>query len=172
MTDNLSRFFSHFLHANSWELRKDGVPLDLIDSLSPQERIVAESALIEKLDLSDDWPIHGLARLQSQKALPRLYDLLSIAKPGMKVSIAHAIYRICRDQSMIPQVVSSVPLIESEYQLIDIIYLLPEFKDSRIDALLHSLREDSRYLVACNATRAMGLSTDPVVEKFRINKTD
>jgi hypothetical protein len=172
MTDHLSQFFSHFLHANTWELRKDGVPLDLIDSLSAQERIVAEAALIEKLDLSEDWPIHGLAKLQSQKALPRLYDLLLIAKPGMKVNLAYAIYRICRGQAMIPLVTAAVPQIESEYQLIDIMYLLPEFKDSRTDALLQSLREDSRYLVAYNAARAMSLSTDPVVEKFRSNKTN
>lgn len=172
MTPQLSRFFSHFLNANSWELRKDGVPLDLLNALSVQDRVVAEAALMEKLDLSDDWPIRGLAWLQSQKALPRLYDLLSIAKPGMKVIVAHAIYCICRDRNMIPLVVASFPLIESEYQLIDIIYLLPEFEDSRTDALLLSLREDQRYLVAYNATQVLGLSTDPIVEKFRRQKSN
>jgi hypothetical protein len=58
-------------------------------------------------------------------------------------------------------------VITGEFELIDVLYYLPFFKDNKITELLHSYRNHKKYLVAYNATRYLGLPTDEVVEKFR-----
>lgn len=85
----------------------------------------------------------------------------------MKVTIAHSIFQICQDPKMIEVVLEEVPKTTNQYELIDILYFLPAFKDERVTALLNSLRDHKKYLVAYNATRAMGFPTDEVVKKFR-----
>jgi hypothetical protein len=65
MTDRLERFKKDFLMANSWPQRKDGVPLDLLDALSPEELKKAERMLIEALGHRDSWPIRGLGHIKS-----------------------------------------------------------------------------------------------------------
>jgi hypothetical protein len=71
---------------------------------------------------------------------------------------------------MIEIVLETMPKINSQYELIDVLYYLPDFKDKRITELHHSYRNHKEYLVAYNATRYLGLSTDEVVEKFRNKK--
>ena len=61
----------------------------------------------------------------------------------------------------------AVPKIKSQHILFDVFFMLSDFKDERIVALLNSYREHEEYLIAYNATRALGLSTDKVVQKFR-----
>ena len=167
MSNNLKVFQEEFLDANSWPQRKDGVPLDLLDNLSDSEREIAEQQLLERLSLKDDWPIRGLGHLRSQKGLKKLYELLSKCKKAMKITIAHAIFQICADKKMVDVVLSEVPQISSQYELIPVVYLLPDFKDERVNQLLNTLRDHKEYLVAYNATQAMGLSTAAVVKRFR-----
>ena len=38
-----------FLHANTWQERKDGAPLELLDKLNPEEKQTAEEVLISRL---------------------------------------------------------------------------------------------------------------------------
>ncbi|NAY91101.1 hypothetical protein GTQ34_04140 [Muricauda sp. JGD-17] len=158
MSDNLKIFRDEYLNANSWGQRKNGVPLDLLDNLSNEELEVAEKELIEKLSLKDDWPIHGLGHIKSQKALPKLYNLLQKSKKGMKVSIAHSIFQISKDEEMINVILTEMPKLKHWSEIIHKLYLLPTFKDEKIDALLNSYREHKDYLVAYNATQAMGQS--------------
>ncbi len=68
-------------------------------------------------------------------------------------------------------VLEQLPKIKSQFTLIDLLYLLPTFKDPRTTALLNSYRTHEKYLVAYNATRALGLPTDGVVNKFRQKET-
>lgn len=172
MSDNLKIFRDEFLNANSWAQRKDGVPLYLLDKLSNEELEVAEKELIQKLSLKDDCPINGLGHIKSQKALPKLYNLLQKSKKGMKVSIAHSIFQISEDKEMIDIVLSEMPKLKHWTAIIHILYLLPKFKDKKIDNMLNSYREHKNYLVAYNATQAMGLPTKEVVEKFRNKDSD
>lgn len=167
MTDNLNIFRKEFLGANTWAQRKDGVPLDLLDNLSIDELKVAESELIRAASLRDDWPIVALGHIRSKDALPTLLKLLADSKGAMRVKIAHSIFKISADEKMKDIVLETMPQITGEFELIDVLYYLPFFKDKRITDLLHSYRNHKKYLVAYNATRYIGLPTDEVVEKFR-----
>lgn len=171
MTNNLDIFRKEFLEANSWAQRKDGVPLDLLDNLTEEELKIAEVELINVVSLKDNWPIVGLGHIKSKDALPTLYDLLDKSKGSMKVTIAHSIFQICQDTKMIEIVLETMPRITNQYELIDVLYYLADFKDKRITELHNNYRNHKEYLVAYNATRYLGLRTDEVVEKFREKKT-
>jgi hypothetical protein len=167
---NLDIFRKEYLHANTWAQRKDGVPLDLLDKLSGEEIKVAEAELIKAASLQDSWPIVGLGHIKSKDAVPTLYELLEKSKGAMKVTIAHSIFQIIQDEKMIEIVLETMPKITNEFELIDVLYYLPDFKDKRIIDLHHRYRDHKDYLVAYNATRYLGLPTDKVVEKFRNKK--
>lgn len=170
MADNLDIFRKDFLGANSWPQRKDGIPLDLLDNLSPDELKTAEQELLKAASLRDDWPIIGLGHIKSKEALPILYDLLEKSKGAMKVIIAHSVFQIAQDEKMKDIVLETMPEITGEFELIDVLYYLPYFKDKRITDLHHSYRNHKKYLVAYNATRYLGLPTDEVIQKFRDKK--
>jgi hypothetical protein len=167
LTDNLDIFRKDFLNADSWGQRKDGVPLDLLDNLSQDELKIAEQQMLKVLSLSDDWPIIGLGHIKSKEALPSLYNLLKESKRAMKVIIAHSIFQIAQDERMKDIVLETMPKITNEFELINVLYYLPKFKDQRITDLHHSYRNHKKYLVAYNAARYLGLPTDEVVQKFR-----
>ena len=165
--DNLDRFRNEFLNANTWGQRKDGVPLDLLDNLSEEELKIAEIDLINAVSLGDSWPIIGLGYIKSTESLAKLYKLLSESKRKIKVTIAHSIFQICQDKEMINIVLEEMPKMNSQYELIDVLYFLPDFNDERVKAMSRGYCEDKNYLIAYNATRALGLPTEKVVEKFR-----
>lgn len=165
--NNFDIFKKEYLEANTWEQRKDGVPLDLLDNLSNKELKAAEVELIKAASLRDNWPIVGLGHIKSKDSLPILYELLDKSKGSMTVTIAHSIFQICQNVKMIDIVLETMPRITNQYELIDVLYYLPDFKDKRITELHHGYRHHKEYLVAYNATRYLGLPTDEVVEKFR-----
>lgn len=165
MSIPLQNFRSEFLKANTWAQRKEGVPLDLLDALSPSDLKIAEAELIEAAGLGDSWPILGLAHIRSVAAVPKFYQLLAKASKGMKVTIAYAIFRSNGDPQMIRTVLDELPLVNNQYELIDLLYLLPGFNDPDITKALQDYQNDKEYLVAYNATRAQGLPTDDIVKR-------
>jgi len=165
--NNLDIFRKEFLGANTLAQRKDGIPLDLLDNLSADELGVAEKELIKAACFLDDWSIVGLGHIKSKESLPTLIKLLVSSNGCLKVKIAFAIFQISQDDKMKDIVLDTMPKITDEFQLIDVLYYLPFFKDKRITDLLNHYRAHEKYLVAYNATRYLGLSTDEVVEKFR-----
>ena len=64
-------------------------------------------------------------------------------------------------------VLKEVPSIKTQPELIEVLYMLPEFKDERVNLLLQGYREHKEYLITYNATRTLGLPTDEVVTRFR-----
>ncbi|WP_114789987.1 hypothetical protein U0035_11750 [Niabella yanshanensis] len=164
---NIDLFRKDFLNANTWAQRKDGVPIDVLDKLTKEELKIAEAELINIVSLKDHWPVIGLGYIKSKSALSKLYDLLNSAEGPMKVTIAHSIFQICRDTKMADIVLNTMPTITNPFELIDILYFLPDFKDENITELHHNYRNHTDYLVAYNATQSLGLSTDEVVKKFR-----
>lgn len=170
VTNNLDIFRKEFLEANTWAQRKDGVPLGLLDNLTSEELKIAEIELIKVVSLKDDWPIVGLGHIKSKDARQPLYDLLEKSKGSMKVTIAHSIFQICQDTKMIETVLETMPRITNQYELINVLYYLPNFKDKRITELHNNYRNHNEYLVAYNATQSLGLPTNEVVEKFREKK--
>ncbi len=167
MSNKLEAFRRYYLNADSWELRKDGPPLQLLDGLSDQERMVAEDELIRRIESGDDWPIRGLGHIRSVKALPELKAILDDSKPALQAIIAHAIWKISEDPGIIPVIIAASQKITSWQELIDLVYLLPDFHDPRTDAMLSEYRNHPEYLVAYNATRASGLPTGEVVKRFQ-----
>ena len=170
MSSGLEIFREDFLNANTWPQRKDGVPLDLLDYLNTDELIVAENELIATADTKDDWPIKGLGHIKSKKSLNKLHELLKRSSKLMKVTIAAAIYEISGDDNMINIVLTETQKISNEFALIDVMYTLAKFQDPRVKSLLNDYRNHNKYLVAYNATQALGLPTEPVVDKFRDHK--
>jgi len=170
VTNYLDIFRKEFLEANTWPQRKDGVPLDLLDSLTDEELKMAEIELIKVASLQDDWPIIGLGHIKSKDALPKLYDMLGKSYGSIKVTIAHSIFQICQDTKMIEIVLETMPRITNEFELIDVLYYLPSFNDKRVTDLHHSYRSHKDDLVAYNATQSLDLPTDEVVERFRDKK--
>lgn len=167
MTSNLDIFKKEYLEANTWAQRKDGVPLHLLDNLSKEELKLAEVDLINAASLNDYWPIAGLGHIKSKDSLPTLFKLLEKSKGAMKVTIAHSIFQISREERMKDIVLETMPKITKEFELIEVLYYLPDFKDKRITDLHNTYRNHKDYLVAYNATRYLGLPTEEVVEKFR-----
>lgn len=167
MSTCLEAFRKYYLNADSWELRKDGPPLQLLDCLSEDERAVAEDELIRRIRQGDDWPIRGLGHIRSVKAIPALQTLMTESKPALQAVIAHAIWKINRDPGCIPVILAASQKITFWQELIDLIYLLPDFHDPRTDALVIEYLSHPEYLVAYNATRASGLPTGEVVKRFQ-----
>jgi hypothetical protein len=95
-----------FLHANSWQERKDGVPLELLDKLNPEEKQRAEEALISRLSTGDSWPPRGLGHLRSKNAVRPLRGLLPKAKGSVRAAIALAIWQIDGDPQMADDLVA------------------------------------------------------------------
>ncbi len=170
MKNNLEIFRKEFLEANTWAQRKDGIPLDLLENLTDEELKIAETELIKVVSLKDDWPIIGLGHIKSKDALPILYDLLKKSKRSMKVTIAHSIFQICQDRKMIDIVLETMPRITNQFELIDVLYYMPDFKDNRVTELHNSYRNHKEYLVAYNATQSLGLPTKEVVKKIQEKK--
>ena len=167
MSSNLNTFRNEFLGADTWVQRKDGVPLYLLDNLSASELPIAENELLENARPGDTWPIIGLGHIRSTRALPKLYQLLTNSHKLNKITVAHSIYQVCQDEKMIDLILAETQGMTKWSELIDIMYILASIKDERAQSLLNSYRQHSDYLVAYNATRAMGLPTDEVVTRFR-----
>lgn len=170
-SESLIIFLSEFLNAKTWVQRKDGVPLNLLDELSADDMKIAESELIDALSLDDSWPIRGLGHIRSFSSLPYLYNLLPGSNGFIRIAIAHAVFSINKDGKMIEEAIKATLLLtkqlpKTEYQLIDVIYLLPDFNDEAINKILHSLYNSNFYLIAYNAAKVLGYPTVDIVSKF------
>jgi hypothetical protein len=170
--DELSEFRNDFLNANTWAQRKDGVPLDLLDKLTPKELKIAEKELLAQANPDDSWPIIGLGHIRSEESLPGLYELLKAAAEDFKVIVARSIYLINRDENMIPLVLDELSRAErwEKFKLIDILWMLPAFRSAEIDRCLNGFVNSGKYLVAYNAARTLGRPTEPIVNKFKERK--
>lgn len=166
LENNLHIFRTEFLNAKSWNEKKDGAPLYLLDELSPADLKIAEQELIKVLSLYNDWSIIGLGHIKSKEALPLLYNLLKNSRGTIKVIIAHSIFQISQDEGMKDIVLKCMPKIRHEFDLIKVLCYLPAFRDKRLTDLLHSYRNHKKYLVACNASRSLGLPINDIIEKF------
>ena len=85
----------------------------------------------------------------------------------MKVTIAHSIFQICQDTKMIEIVLETMLRITNQYELIDVLYYLPDSRTSEFTELHNNYRNHKEYLVAYNADTISWFTSDEVVEKFR-----
>ena len=157
-------FDRRFLNAYSWPERKDGVPLELLDKLDPEEKQSAEEALISRLSTGDSWPARGLGHLRSQNALGSLRRFLPKAKGSVRAAIALAIWQIDADPQMADELVA---LSRNDYTddsssaktftMIDIIYCLAYLSSETVTKRLEELTQSKNYLISFNARRAIKL---------------
>jgi hypothetical protein len=165
MSAALEAFRRGFFQADSYALRKDGPPLELIDALDEAERLQAEEELLLKLDGRDDWIAQGLGRLRSQRAVPVLRQLIFWDKCDSNAAYATAIFLINGDTSLEYLVVreakawNPLPLSNTVYGRIDAIHHLAMFKTPLALAVLDELTHDPDYLVAYNAKVVLGRPT-------------
>ena len=165
MSESYQIFLRFYINTESWAERKDGVPLELLDALTPDDKSQAEDELISRLSSwRDSWPIVGLGHLGSKKALPRLYALLPKAFGAIKAEIALAIWKISHDEEMLEVVLkcsrrSTISLLTGSgtFKLIDVEYCLAQFPQAKAKERLSELTNDSDYLVSYNANRALEL---------------
>jgi len=163
MSNAYERFVRGYLEATSYE-RRDGVPVEILDELTSEEKVKAEAELIKRLSIQDDWATIGLGYMKSAKAAPELYDLLPKASGSGKAEIATALWKICGDEEMLQIVLNlSHPSFSSraspyhEFKQIKIIYCLAQFPQSEARARLEELTNDKQYLVSSNAKSALVL---------------
>jgi hypothetical protein len=165
MSVALEAFRRGFFQADTYALRKDGPPLELIDALDGADRLQAEEELLLRLDGRDDWIAQGLGRLRSQRAVPVLRKHLFWGKCGSRATYATAIYLITGDTSMEYWVARearawnpfSFDIIT--YEKIHAIHHLAVFKTPSAVKVLDELCHDSDYLVSDNAKRVLGRPT-------------
>ena len=152
-----TNFERDFLNANSWPQRKDGFPADLLEALSPEERQRAETILLERLDGRDDWPILGVALLGSKRAIPVLEQLLKqTSTPALRALTARALFELTGDTSLEVHPARLATDVNAFWGTrIDAIYHLARFRTATAQVTLESLQDDSEYLVAYNAKRAL-----------------
>jgi len=158
-------FDRRFLNADySWPERKEGVRLELLDKLNPEEKQRAEEALISRLSTGDSWPARGLGHLRSQNALGQLRRLLPKANASVRAAIALAIWQIDGDAQMADELLA---LSRSDYTddshssktftMIDIIYCLACVSSDTATKRLEELTQSKNYLISYNARRAIKL---------------
>jgi len=149
-------FEAEFLNANSWALRKDGPPLRLLDKLSASEKARAETELLNRLDAKDDWPILGLAHLNSQKAVPLIRKLVRRAPKACLPAIAEALFRLTGDTSLEPKLIA---LARSRWAHFghrsDAALALDLFPTESAQEALREVADRGDYLVSYNAKRAL-----------------
>ncbi len=141
----------------------------IIDNLNKEEREQIETVLLDKvLERPDDLLIvTTLGYLKSHKSLDILHKLLSTAKSAEKIIIASSIYKIVKDEKMVDVALEASETLTNWWDLINVFYDLAKFKNQKTDDFIRKFFDHKEYLVAYNATQAMGLPTDPVVKKFR-----
>lgn len=129
----------------------------LIDSLSAQERIDVELALIEKLkEKSDMLLIESLAYMKSELAIPLLYEVLKNLKDGMeKLITAASIFEINHDRHMIEVAKSLFKTMVDKYQLMAAFHYLIKFRDKELLSMIEEYSTNSDYLISYNAKQAL-----------------
>ncbi|MFV0537517.1 MAG: CPCC family cysteine-rich protein [Dysgonomonas sp.] len=154
-SEALHNFYNDYLFANTWVQRKDGIPLDLLEELSEDETIIAENEFLITLDSTRDyWIFLGLSFLKSHRALPTFYSLLEKEDNiKMRIYLSYSIYRIIEDQTMINIVLDEMSKLKEWYDIIDFLFLLPDFQNEKTDKLLKQYTTHNHCLVAYNAKR-------------------
>ena len=146
--DNLNIFRQYFIQADTWEKRRDGIPLDLLDNLSESEKAIAEKELIQSLNKEDWWPIVGLAHLQSQDAVEDMKLLLTESDGLIRIMIANTLYTITKKLDWLPIVIETIPKINYEYDIEKMLIFMPAYNDVRIRKFIKTYASHSNKLIA------------------------
>lgn len=131
----------------------DGLDVNSLLALTGEERSKAEKLLLENLE--DPRCVTGLGYIQTREALPILREMLPTAGDYQRTRIAAAIWRITRDDSILPEIFGVLKNAATEYDRLDAAVALGDIYTSCVkDALLDALA-DPDYLVRYNSADAL-----------------
>jgi len=161
-TNDFQRFLDSFFGTGA-EAAKDGPDTAALSRLQGYEQDEAERMLIERLGLEDSRAAQGLGIVRSQKALPRIRELMrslegkaSELEGGTLVPLSLACYRIDGDQQAIENIIKVLETSTVDVFRLDAIHALresgaPEAKE----ALLRVVENDELPLMRHNAAKAL-----------------
>jgi HEAT repeat protein len=131
----------------------DGLDVNSLLALTGDERSEAEKLLLE--NLADPRCVTGLGYIQTREALPKLREMLPTAGDYQRTRIVAAIWRITRDDSILPEIFGVLKNAATEYDRLDAAVALGDIYAPPVkDALLEALA-DPDYLVRYNAAEAL-----------------
>lgn len=161
-THDFQRFLDTFFGTGA-DAAKDGPDTAALSRLQGYEQDEAERMLLERLGLEDSRAATGLGVLRSQRALPRILELLESLEGkerelegGTLVPLSLAWYRIAGDPRAIENIIRVLETGTVDVFRLDAIHALresgaPEAKE----ALLRTVENDEVPLMRHNAAKAL-----------------
>jgi HEAT repeat protein len=156
MSSAFERFKDNYFRYPS----REGPDLAVLDNLDENEREEAEDLLIHSLTPNRIYSIQALGYLRSQRAFPRLIELLPKSKGVARVYIAQALWRIGRygpALSILCQTLAKRKIFGSNAARREAAIALREIDERQSVAALSAVIEDKDYLVRYHAQRSLAI---------------
>jgi hypothetical protein len=161
-TNDFQRFLDSFFGTGA-EAAKDGPDTAALLRLQGYEQGEAERMLLERLGLEDSRAAQGLGIVRSQKALPRIRELMrslegkeSELEGGTLVPLSLACYRIDGDPHAIENIIKVLETSTVDVFRLDAIHALRESgAPAAKDALMRTVENDELPLMRHNAAKAL-----------------
>jgi HEAT repeat protein len=163
MATNDFQTFLDSAFGSSMDAMRDGPDLGALSRLQGYERDEAERMMIEKLSVDDNRPTHGLGLIRSQKALPRIRELMKSLEDkaaglegGSLVALSLACFRIDGDPHAIENIIKVLETSTIVVFRQDAIRALYETNAVEAKECLLSIAEnDEEPLLRNNAAKAL-----------------
>lgn len=161
-TNDYQRFLDSFF-GTGVEAARNGPDTGALSRLQGYEQDEAERMLMDRLSVEDTRSAQGLGILRSQKALPKIRELMkslegkeSELEGGPLVSLSLACYRIDGDPQAIANIIKVLETSTVDAFRLDAVHALRESgaPDAK-DALLRVVENDEVPLLRHNAAKAL-----------------
>ncbi len=163
---NVDDLVSCVIPPSDYQHRNGFTNTSIIDGLTEDEKIVLETALIQKLlsevlNAPDTLIIDTLAYLRSIKSLPVLRQILEVCNDIVSgLPVAAAIFKINNDIEMVDIAVNLVKQMDKKdayytYKLIHAFFYLAKFKSEKTKQIFQEYRSHPDFLVSYNAKEAL-----------------
>ncbi len=149
-SNNWRRFYDSFFGDPYWAWH-DGLDIDALHTLTPEEQKEAEKLFLEAVNEHDTRAAVGLGEMRSQKAVPRLKELLDKATGKELVEVAVALARIEGDKSYAKYIIQVLKNNPFWYDRLWAAMHLREFDSPEVVEALFEAVKDPDYLVRNHA---------------------
>jgi HEAT repeat protein len=156
----MSSAFEEFRKSYFEHPSRDGPDLAVLDQLHENEQKEAEDLLLQSLTLDAIYSIKALGYLRSQRALPKLIELLPEAKGVAQVYIAQALWRIGRYKpasSFLCRILTKRSIFGSSAARREAAIALREVDEKQSINALSAAVNDKNYLVRYHAQRSLAV---------------
>jgi len=163
MATNDFQTFLESAFGSSLDAMRDGPDLGALSRLQGYERDEAERMMIEKLSVNDNRPTHGLGLIRSQKALPRIRELMKSLENkadglegGALIALSLACFRIDGDPHAIENIMKVLETSTIVVFRQEAIWALRDTNAVEAkERLLHIVENDEEPLLRNNAAKAL-----------------